>query len=118
MSYLALSDPFEYLCYGSMAIINIFTLTLRGLTLTTKVNPRTVRVKGSYLAPFIAKVTNINVTEMHNHYTWEIHVTGIIKEYFETGLNVVFFLSEHVIRSKLVIQNKKVVWHVYLFDHH
>ena len=34
----ALSDLFEYLCYGSTAIINMFTLT-------SKVGPRTVRVK-------------------------------------------------------------------------
>ena len=27
MSFLALADSFEYLCYGSMAIINIFILT-------------------------------------------------------------------------------------------
>ena len=27
MSYLAFSDSFEYLCYGSTAIINIFTFT-------------------------------------------------------------------------------------------
>ena len=33
MSLLALSDSFEYLCYGSAAIINIFTLTVRGSTL-------------------------------------------------------------------------------------
>ena len=54
MSYLDLCDSFEYLCYGSNAIINIFTLTARGLTLesdvyrrqilTTKVDPRTVKV--------------------------------------------------------------------------
>ena len=31
--YLALSDLFEYLCYGSTVIINIFTLTVRGSTL-------------------------------------------------------------------------------------
>ena len=29
----ALSDSFEYLCYGCTAIMNIFTLTVRGLTL-------------------------------------------------------------------------------------
>ena len=36
MSYLAglaLSDSFEYLCYGSTAIENIFTLTVPGSTL-------------------------------------------------------------------------------------
>ena len=42
MSLLALSDSFEYLCYGSTKIKNIFTLTVRGSTLvvTTKVDPR------------------------------------------------------------------------------
>ena len=34
-SLLALSDSFEYLSYGSMAIRNIFTLTVRGSTLTS-----------------------------------------------------------------------------------
>ena len=37
MSELALSDSFEYLCYGSMAIINIFTLTARGSTLDVRI---------------------------------------------------------------------------------
>ena len=61
MSSLAFSDSFEYLCYGSMVIMNIFTLTVPGSTsdvtrqlesdvyrrqiLTTKVGPGTVRVK-------------------------------------------------------------------------
>ena len=55
MSYLAPSDLFEDLCYGPTAIINIFTLTMRGSILvvricrrqilTTKVGPRIVRVK-------------------------------------------------------------------------
>ena len=30
MSYLVLSDSFEYLCYGYMVIINIFILSVRG----------------------------------------------------------------------------------------
>ena len=34
MSLLALSDSFEYLCYQSMIIRNIFALTVRGSTLT------------------------------------------------------------------------------------
>ena len=33
MSSLALPDSFEYLCYGSTAIRNIFTLTVQGSTL-------------------------------------------------------------------------------------
>ena len=32
MSLLALSDSFEYLCYGSTAIRNISTFTVRGST--------------------------------------------------------------------------------------
>ena len=56
MSVLALSDSFEYLCYGSTASINIFTLSVRGSTwtsesdvcrrqiLTCKVDPCAVRV--------------------------------------------------------------------------
>ena len=39
MSSLALSDSFEYLCYGYTAIRNIFTLTVRGSNLVA------VRVK-------------------------------------------------------------------------
>ena len=46
MSWLALSASFQYLCYGSASIINISTLSVRGLTLdirpqilTTKVDP-------------------------------------------------------------------------------
>ena len=31
MTSLALSDSFEYLCYGSNAIVNIFTFTVRPL---------------------------------------------------------------------------------------
>ena len=34
---LALSDSFEYLCYGSTTIINIFTLTVRGSTLVVRI---------------------------------------------------------------------------------
>ena len=60
MAYLALFDLFEYLCYGSMTIRNIFTLPARGSTLvvrdrlsdvyrrqilTSKVDPLAVRVK-------------------------------------------------------------------------
>ena len=51
MSYLALSDSFEYLCYGSTAIRNIHDLTVRRSILdvrrqipTTIVDPRAVRV--------------------------------------------------------------------------
>ena len=56
MSYLALSASFEYLCYGSTAIINILILTARGSTfvcrrqiLTTKVDPRAVRVNSKFI---------------------------------------------------------------------
>ena len=73
MSQSALPDSFEYLCYGSMAIINIFTLTVWGYTLvvsvyrrqilTTKVYPRTVRVKllvtNIYLFILYILVTNL-----------------------------------------------------------
>ena len=53
MSYLALSDSFEYLCYASTVIINIFYFYCVGIwesdvyrrqILTTKVYPRAVRV--------------------------------------------------------------------------
>ena len=61
MSSRAFFDSFEYLCYGANAIINMFTLTVRGgggggglqssesdvyrrQILTTKVDPRAVRV--------------------------------------------------------------------------
>ena len=48
---MALSYSFEYLCYGSTAIINLFTLTcgvgidFSRQNLTTKVDPRAVMVK-------------------------------------------------------------------------
>ena len=57
MSSSVLSDSFEYLCYGSTAIINIVTLSVRDRLYTsesdvyrwqalmTKVDPRTVRAK-------------------------------------------------------------------------
>ena len=55
MSSLALSDSFEYICYGSTTIRNNCTLTVGGSTvesdvyrsqiLTTKVDPRSVRFK-------------------------------------------------------------------------
>ena len=51
---VTLSDSFEYLCYGSMIIINILILSVRGSTLTTDcqiltgiVDPRAVRVNMS-----------------------------------------------------------------------
>ena len=49
MSSLALSYSFEYLCYWSTAVRNIFTLTVHWVdfsrqNLTTKVDPRAVRV--------------------------------------------------------------------------
>ena len=55
MSRLPPSDSFEYLCYGSTANINIFTLTVRGWTLDvyrrqnlmSKADPRTVKVNPS-----------------------------------------------------------------------
>ena len=37
MSSLALTDSFEYLCYGLIAIINIFTLTVWGSTLVVRI---------------------------------------------------------------------------------
>ena len=47
MSSLALSDSFEYLCYGSADMRNICTLTVyRRQIMTTNVDPRTVRFKG------------------------------------------------------------------------
>ena len=57
MSYSVLSDSFEYLCYGSTAIINIVSLSVhdrlytsesdvyRCQVLTYKDDPRTVRAK-------------------------------------------------------------------------
>ena len=62
MSYFALSDSFEYLCYGSAAIINICTLTVQGSTvvvipmlcvyrreiLTTKVDPALLRLSTNH----------------------------------------------------------------------
>ena len=63
MSLFALSDSFEYLCYGSTATINIFTLTVRDRLqasesdvyrrqiLTTKVGPLTVRVRAASYIP-------------------------------------------------------------------
>ena len=57
MSYSGLSDSFEYLCYGSTAIRNIFTATVGGggstsefdvyrrQILTSKVDPRIIKVK-------------------------------------------------------------------------
>ena len=48
MSQLALTDSFEYICYGSTTIRNMFTLTVRGSTrrqiLTSKVYSQTVMV--------------------------------------------------------------------------
>ena len=37
MSLSALSDSFEYLCYGSTAVRNMFTLTARGSTLVVRI---------------------------------------------------------------------------------
>ena len=66
MSYSALSASFEYLCYGATAIVHIFTLTVRGSTLvvriwrlqilTTKVDPRAVRVQLHYCVFPISKL--------------------------------------------------------------
>ena len=59
MSYSALFDSFEYLCYGSTAIRNILSESdvYRRQILTTKVDPRAVRVKGLYLS--FSKVPDI-----------------------------------------------------------
>ena len=66
MSQLALSDSFDYLCYGSMSIRNIFTLSVWGGLYTSesdvcrrqilmaKVDPRPVRVNiGGFTLPGI-----------------------------------------------------------------
>ena len=47
MSWLALSDSFEYLCYGSMNIRNILILTVRGqsLCVRTSTDVRFGRIK-------------------------------------------------------------------------
>ena len=55
MSYLALFDSFEYLCYESTISINSFILTVRGSTfqsLTSKFYPRAVRVRGKMLIAY------------------------------------------------------------------
>ena len=51
MSSLAFSDSFEYLCYGSTAI--------RRQILTTKVDPRAVRVINNMINPLPANHENI-----------------------------------------------------------
>ena len=49
MSQLAPSASFDYLCYGSTTITNMFTIEVWGFyrrqILTSKVDPRAVRVK-------------------------------------------------------------------------
>ena len=49
MSQLALSDSFEYLCYGSTAIRNMLTLTVLGSTLDVSAKrwPRAVAFMAS-----------------------------------------------------------------------
>ena len=44
--YLTFSALFEYLCYGFTAIINMFTLSVRGLTLDVRIwrSPLDVRI--------------------------------------------------------------------------
>ena len=60
MSWVAISDPFKYLCYGTTTTINIFPFTVRGSPLesdvyrrqilTSKVDPRAERVPTGSLA--------------------------------------------------------------------
>ena len=62
MSYSALSDSFEYLCYGSAAIRNIFYSHSAGMdfsrqNLSTKVDPRTVRVMPAFVLTDLKGVT-------------------------------------------------------------
>ena len=55
MSWLALSDSIEYLCYGFLGMINILVLSeqrstlesdvYRGQILMSKIDPRAVKVK-------------------------------------------------------------------------
>ena len=69
MSYLALSASFDYICCGSTVIINIFTLTARGSTadvcrrqiLTSKVDPRAVRVNPPSTKPFSFSFSRLDV---------------------------------------------------------
>ena len=52
LPWLSLFDSFEYLCYRSIAIINILLFQCDYQSLTSKVYPRTERVKyviGRYL---------------------------------------------------------------------
>ena len=74
LSSLALSDSFEYLCYGSTAIINIVTLTesdvCRRQIMTTKFNPRTVRVNRGQ----VLEMTEM--TEMSQVFVWVQSVAG------------------------------------------
>ena len=75
MAYSVLSYSFEYLCYGSTAIINSFPLTVRGSTLdfrrqilTSNVDPRALRVKCTVYAYII--ITNSPFLNV-NHYFLE-----------------------------------------------
>ena len=75
MSSFALSDSFEYLWYGSTAIKNIFTLPVQGANLdvriwrletqimSTKVDPRTVRVN---VGPPCATLAHIQCGAKHD----------------------------------------------------
>ena len=85
MSLLAFPDSFEYLCYGSTAIIIIFTLTERqNLTkagndfsrqiLTTKVHPRTVRV---IEAPPPAVIYNLIIGGVLTSW-WSLYVISVV----------------------------------------
>ena len=64
MSLLVPPDSFEYLCYGSKAIRNMFTLynaviDCRSQILTTKVDPRAVRVKNFHFYATSFQIFNI-----------------------------------------------------------
>ena len=47
MSSLAFSASLEYICYGSVAIINILFLTVWGSILDVRIEPRAVRLSHS-----------------------------------------------------------------------
>ena len=93
MSKLALPVSFEYLCYGSMAIIDSLIISVRGQSLCDRTDARILTHKDG---PHTERVNILPSNHTLNllYWRWKMHYFHITSNYFYS--NAVFVLSGDV----------------------